>query len=83
MLLSGGLSAILVNDVVCLALTPLVLHLTRRLGLDPRLTAMAWLGMHNYTYLWMKRDGALSAREVASRFADIFIRGIASQPTAG
>ncbi|MBN9118103.1 MAG: anion transporter [Planctomycetes bacterium] len=36
MLLSGVLSAILVNDVVCLALTPLVLHLTRRLGLDPR-----------------------------------------------
>jgi len=36
MLLSGGLSAILVNDVVCLALTPLVLHLTRKLGLDPR-----------------------------------------------
>lgn len=36
MLMSGGLSAILVNDVVCLALTPLVLHLTRRLGLDPR-----------------------------------------------
>ncbi|MDB5310639.1 MAG: ybiR 2 [Gemmataceae bacterium] len=34
--LSGTLSAILVNDVVCLALTPLVLHLTRRLGLDPR-----------------------------------------------
>lgn len=36
MLLSGTLSAILVNDVVCLALTPLVLHLARRLGLDPR-----------------------------------------------
>jgi len=36
MLLSGTLSAILVNDVVCLALTPLVLHLTRRLELDPR-----------------------------------------------
>jgi Na+/H+ antiporter NhaD/arsenite permease-like protein len=36
MLMSGALSAILVNDVVCLALTPLVLHLTRRLGLDPR-----------------------------------------------
>jgi Na+/H+ antiporter NhaD/arsenite permease-like protein len=36
MLLSGTLSAILVNDVVCVALTPLVLHLTRRLGLDPR-----------------------------------------------
>lgn len=36
MLLSGVLSAVLVNDVVCVALTPLVLHLTRRLGLDPR-----------------------------------------------
>jgi Na+/H+ antiporter NhaD/arsenite permease-like protein len=36
MILSGTLSAILVNDVVCLALAPLVLHLTRRLGLDPR-----------------------------------------------
>lgn len=36
MILSGMLSAILVNDVVCLALAPLVLHLARRLGLDPR-----------------------------------------------
>jgi Na+/H+ antiporter NhaD/arsenite permease-like protein len=36
MVLSGMLSAVLVNDVVCVALTPLVLHLTRRLGLDPR-----------------------------------------------
>ncbi len=32
---SGGLSAFLVNDVVCVALTPLLLHLTRRLRLDP------------------------------------------------
>jgi Na+/H+ antiporter NhaD/arsenite permease-like protein len=36
MILSAALSAVLVNDVVCVALTPLVLHLTRRLGLDPR-----------------------------------------------
>jgi Na+/H+ antiporter NhaD/arsenite permease-like protein len=36
MALSGVLSAVLVNDVVCLALAPLVLHLTRRLRLDPR-----------------------------------------------
>src|SRR5206468_1109591 len=34
-LLSGMLSAFLVNDVVCLALTPLILHLTRRMRLDP------------------------------------------------
>ena len=44
---------------------------------DPRLTAMAWLGMHNYTYLWLKADGRLTARDVAKPFADIFIRGIA------
>ncbi len=34
--MSGLLSAILVNDVVCVALTPLVLDLARRLRLDPR-----------------------------------------------
>jgi AcrR family transcriptional regulator len=44
---------------------------------DPRLTALAWLGMHNYTYLWLKAGGPVSAREIAKPFADIFIRGIA------
>ncbi len=44
--------------------------------LEPRLTAMAWLGMHNYTYLWLKSGGRLSARDVAKPFADIFMRGI-------
>lgn len=34
-LLSGLLSAFLVNDIVCLALTPLVLHLTKRLKFNP------------------------------------------------
>jgi Na+/H+ antiporter NhaD/arsenite permease-like protein len=32
---SGILSAFLINDIVCLALTPLVLHLARRLRFDP------------------------------------------------
>jgi TetR/AcrR family transcriptional regulator, cholesterol catabolism regulator len=45
---------------------------------DPRLTALAWLGMHNYTYLWLKPGGRVSARDVAAPFADIFVRGIAS-----
>ena len=44
---------------------------------DPRLTALAWLGMHNYTYLWLKAGGRLTARDIAKPFADIFIRGIA------
>jgi AcrR family transcriptional regulator len=43
-----------------------------------RLTALAWLGMHNYTYLWLKAGGPLSARDVAKPFADIFMRGIAA-----
>jgi Na+/H+ antiporter NhaD/arsenite permease-like protein len=33
--LSGLLSAFLINDVVCVALTPLVVHLARRLKFDP------------------------------------------------
>jgi AcrR family transcriptional regulator len=44
--------------------------------LEPKLTAMAWLGMHNYTYLWLKAGGRLSARDVAKPFAEIFMRGI-------
>src|SRR4051812_8231103 len=42
----------------------------------PWLTARAWLGMHNYTYLWLKPGGRLSARDVAKPFADIFRRGL-------
>ena len=45
---------------------------------DPWLTARAWLGMHNYTYLWLKPGGRLSARDVARPFADIFLGGIAA-----
>jgi AcrR family transcriptional regulator len=45
---------------------------------DPRLTALAWLGMHNYTYLWWKPGGRLSPHDVAKPFADLFIRGIAN-----
>jgi hypothetical protein len=44
---------------------------------DPWLTARAWLGMHNYTYLWLKAGGRLSARDVAKPFAEIFMHGIA------
>jgi AcrR family transcriptional regulator len=47
-------------------------------AVDPRLTALAWLGMHNYTYLWLKAGGRMSARDVAQPFADIFLGGIAA-----
>ena len=35
---------------------------------EPWLTARAWLGMHNYTYLWLKAGGRVSARDVAKPF---------------
>jgi AcrR family transcriptional regulator len=47
-------------------------------AIDPKLTAYAWLGMHNYTYLWLKAGGRVTARDVAQPFAEIFIRGIAN-----
>src|SRR4051794_6470089 len=47
-------------------------------AVDPWLTARAWLGMHNYTYLWLKAGGRVSARDVAEPFAQIFLRGIAT-----
>jgi AcrR family transcriptional regulator len=47
-------------------------------AVDPRLTALAWLGMHNYTYLWLKPGGRLTARDVAKPFADLFLRGLAN-----
>jgi AcrR family transcriptional regulator len=51
--------------------------------IDPWLTARAWLGMHNYTYLWLRPGGRLSARSVAKPFADIFMRGIAGSASRG
>ncbi len=47
-------------------------------NVDPKLTALAWLGMHNYTYLWLKPGGRLLARSVAKPFAEIVMRGIAN-----
>jgi AcrR family transcriptional regulator len=44
--------------------------------IDPWLTARAWLGMHNYTYLWLQAGGRVSARDVAKPFHEIFLRGI-------
>lgn len=46
--------------------------------LDPWLTARAWLGMHNYTYLWLELGGRLSARDIAAPFHELIMRGIAT-----
>ena len=48
-------------------------------AVDPWLTARAWLGMHNYTYLSLRSGGLFSVKEVAKSFADIFVWGIATR----
>lgn len=42
--------------------------------LDLRLTSRAWLGMHHYTYLWLRPGG--SPTSAAKQYAEIFLRGI-------
>ncbi|HVV74685.1 MAG TPA: TetR/AcrR family transcriptional regulator [Mycobacteriales bacterium] len=42
---------------------------------EPRVAALAWLGMHNHAYLWLRPGGKWSARDVATQFADLFIEG--------
>jgi AcrR family transcriptional regulator len=44
---------------------------------EPRIAALAWLGMHNHAYLWLSSGGRWSAKDVAAQFAQIFINGIA------
>ena len=34
------------------------------------------LGMHNYSYLWMREDGRLTPEEIADRFCDILLGGL-------
>jgi hypothetical protein len=50
--------------------------------LDTRLAVIAWLGMHNYTYLSLRAGGHFSVKEVAQSFADIFVWGIATRGPA-
>ncbi|MGH9090071.1 MAG: TetR/AcrR family transcriptional regulator [Acidimicrobiales bacterium] len=51
--------------------------------LDPWLAARAWLGMINYTYLWLRPEGRMTARDVAKPFAEIFLRGVESRAPSG
>jgi hypothetical protein len=47
--------------------------------MDPRLAALAWLGMHNHAYLWLRPGGRWSAKKVAEQFADVFIDGTSAR----
>lgn len=43
---------------------------------DPKMAATAWLGMHNYTYLWLRGSSKANVAQLASDYADIFIGGV-------
>jgi AcrR family transcriptional regulator len=56
----------------------------QRMGLfqggDPKLMALAFLGMHNYSYRWLDPAGPHSADEIAALFSDTFLAGIRVAP---
>jgi AcrR family transcriptional regulator len=43
---------------------------------EPRLAALAFLGMFNYSHTWFDPRGGRSPDEIAERFAAIFLRGV-------
>lgn len=63
-------------------------ELVRALAIEPRearVAAYGLFGMMNWIYTWYHPDGPVSARELADRFAELFLRGApaASTITAG
>jgi AcrR family transcriptional regulator len=43
---------------------------------DLRLTVLAWFGLHNYTYQWLRREGRLDRATIADAFFRIFVGGV-------
>lgn len=52
-------------------------------GIDPKMAATAWLGMHNYTYLWLRGTSKADVRQLAADYADIFVSGVRKQQPPG
>ncbi len=53
---------------------------------DIRIAALAWLGMHNYTYLWYQPSEALTVERLAAEYYALFTDGIrapGARPPAG
>ena len=43
---------------------------------NTRLSALAWLGLHNYVYIWFRPGGSFTVDMIAEEFSDTFLRGI-------
>lgn len=48
--------------------------------MDTNMAALAFLGMHNYSYQWLRLNGPLTPSQISQIFCDIFIAGIRNSP---
>ncbi len=46
---------------------------------NTRLTALAWLGLHNYIYIWYRPGGFITVDMIADNFSDTFLHGIVAK----
>ncbi|MCA8960694.1 MAG: TetR/AcrR family transcriptional regulator [Planctomycetes bacterium] len=51
-------------------------------AVDPRVTALGFLGAVNWTVKWYRVGGDRSAREIAAEFGETLVRGILARPEA-
>ncbi len=47
---------------------------------DTGLATLAWLGMFNYSYIWIRGRGQPRSERIAADFHEIFLSGIAAPP---
>lgn len=47
---------------------------------DSRLATFAWLGMHNYVYIWYRAGGRYTAEQIGREFGRIFLTGLSGFP---
>lgn len=49
---------------------------------DLALATMAFLGMHNYAYQWVRPNGRLGPGDISTEFCGLFLKAIAAPPLA-
>jgi TetR/AcrR family transcriptional regulator, cholesterol catabolism regulator len=43
----------------------------------------SFLGMHHYSYLWLRPGGSLTPSEIADAFCDLALHGLLTGPPRG
>jgi AcrR family transcriptional regulator len=49
---------------------------------DLRLTTLAWLNLHNYTYQWIQQESRVPYEVLSAQYCDIFFRGVGAAPSS-